>query len=341
MAISGTLAPGRCQDGVRGPPGCAPAPQESDGMSPFHIRTPLFRSRPMSRTNQDIHLKLEALQPTGSFKLRGMGAICEQAVERGATHLVSSSGGNAGLAVAYAGERLGVRVTIYVPGSTPAAMRERIGAEGAEVKVAGSVWDDAHAAALAASDHRGAAYVHPFADPVAWAGHSTLVDEVAEDGLRPDAVVVAVGGGGLLCGVLTGMHRHGWTDVPVLAVETDGASCFYAAVKAGRPVLMDPPTSIATSLGARQVVDEAFAWTKRHRIRPWLVSDRAAVDACLLFADEHRLLVEPACGAALAAVHDPAAPLAGAKCVLVIVCGGAGVTLARLADWRERFRQEA
>jgi L-serine/L-threonine ammonia-lyase len=308
-------------------------------MSPFHIRTPLFRSRPMSRTNQEVHLKLEALQPTGSFKLRGMGAACEHAVQRGAVHLVSSSGGNAGLAVAYAGKRLGAQVTIFVPDSTPPAMRERILLEGAEVQVAGSVWDDAHEAALAASTRRGSAYVHPFADPVSWAGHASLVDEVAEDGLRPDAVVVAVGGGGLLCGVLTGMHRAGWTDVPVLAVETEGASCFYAAVKAGHPVRMDKPTSIATSLGARQVVDEAFAWTKRHKIRPWLVSDRAAVDACLLFADEHRVLVEPACGAALAAVHDPAAPLAGAKSVLVIVCGGAGVTLGRLEEWRERTRR--
>jgi L-serine/L-threonine ammonia-lyase len=90
----------------------------------------------MSRPAQDVLLKLEALQPTGSFKLRGMGAVCEAAVKRGATHLVSSSGGNAGLAVAYAGAHLGTRVTIFVPGSTPPAMRERIGAEGAEVKVA-------------------------------------------------------------------------------------------------------------------------------------------------------------------------------------------------------------
>jgi L-serine/L-threonine ammonia-lyase len=293
----------------------------------------------MSRAGQDVHLKLEALQPTGSFKLRGMGAACEKAVQGGAVHLVSSSGGNAGLAVAYAGKRLGAQVTIFVPGSTPPATRERIIAEGAEIAVAGNVWDDAHEAALAAARRPGSAYVHPFADPAAWEGHASMIDEVDEDGLRPDAVVVAVGGGGLLCGVLTGMHRRGWTDVPVLAVETEGASCFYAAVKAGKPVRTENPTSIATSLGARQVVDEAFAWSRRHPVRPWLVSDRAAVDACLLFADEHRLLVEPACGAALAAVGDTAQPLAAAKNVLVIVCGGAGVTLGRLEEWREKTRR--
>ncbi len=302
-------------------------------MSPFHIRTPLLHSRALSRPGQDVHLKLEALQPVGSFKLRGIGAACERAVSAGATRLISSSGGNAGLAVAYAGSRLGAAVTVFVPGSTPAATRARIASEGATVEVAGSVWNDAHEAALAAADQPGAAYIHPFDHPAIWAGHASLVDEVVDDGLRPDAVVVAVGGGGLLCGVLVGMHRHGWTDVPVVAVETEGAASFHAAVRAGMPVLVDRPTSLATSLGARQVADEAFAWTARHAIHPWLVSDRSAVRACLRFADDHRLLVEPACGAALAAVYDAAAPLASAHRVLVVVCGGAGVTLERLREW--------
>jgi L-serine/L-threonine ammonia-lyase len=308
-------------------------------MSPLHVRTPLVCSRPLSRPDQEVHLKLEALQPVGSFKLRGIGVACERAIAAGAEQLISSSGGNAGLAVAYAGARLGARVRVFVPASTPPGMRARIAAEGAEVSVAGQVWNEAHEAALAAAAAPGSAYVHPFDDPAIWAGHSTLVDEVSEDGLRPDAVVVSVGGGGLLCGVLEGMHRHGWRDVPVLAVETEGAASFHAAVRAGRPVLTDSPTSIATSLGARQVADEAFAWTQRHELCSWLVSDAAAVSACLRFADDHRILVEPACGASLAAVYDAAAPLQRARRVLVIVCGGAGVTLARLQEWRAHFER--
>jgi L-serine/L-threonine ammonia-lyase len=303
---------------------------------PFHVRTPLLRSAPLTRPGREIHLKLESLQPVGSFKLRGVGAACTRAVRDGATHLVSSSGGNAGLAVAYAGARLGVGVTVFVPESTPPAMRARIELEGAAVRVLGAVWDDAHAAALASAAQPGHAYVHPFDDPALWDGHATLVDEVAAEGLRPDAVVVAVGGGGLLVGVLLGLHRAGWTDVPVVAVETEGAASYHAAIAAGRPVLIDRPTSLATSLGARQVADEAFAWTKRHEIRPWLVSDRAAVQACVRFADDHRILVEPACGAALAVVYDDAPVLAGARRVLVVVCGGAGVTLARLAEWQAK-----
>jgi L-serine/L-threonine ammonia-lyase len=104
-------------------------------------------------------------------------------------------------------------------------------------------------------------------------------------------------------------------------------------------VLTDPPTSIATSLGARQVADEAFAWTRRHELHSWLVSDAAAVAACRRFADDHRILVEPACGAALAAVYDGAEPLARAQRVLVIVCGGAGVSLARLEEWQAHFER--
>ena len=302
--------------------------------TPFHARTPLLRSRPLEQLGREIYLKLEALQPVGSFKLRGIGAACQQAVAAGATHLVSSSGGNAGLAVAYAGARLGVGVTVYVPGSTPPPMRERIALEGAEVLVVGTVWDDAHAAALSAAARPGHVYVHPFDHPAIWEGHASLIAEVVDDGLRPDAIVVSVGGGGLLCGVLLGMHRAGWNDVPVVAVETEGAASFHAAVAAGRPVLTDRPTSIATSLGARQVAAEAVTWSKLHRITPWLVSDRAAVDACLRFADDHRILVEPACGAALSVVYDDAPVLGPARHVLVIVCGGAGVTLARLQEWK-------
>ncbi len=307
-------------------------------MPSFHVHTPLLRSRPMATAGQEVHLKLEALQPVGSFKIRGLGKTCSEAVAGGAAHLVSSSGGNAGLAVAYAGARLGVPVIVFVPAPTPVVMRERIAAEGAEVRVVGTVWNDAHEAALAACAQPRHVYIHPFDHPSTWAGHASLVDEVAEEGLRPDAVVVSVGGGGLLCGVLEGMHRAGWADVPVVAVETEGAASFAAAVQAGRPVTIERPTSLAISLGARQVATAAFEWTRRHPITPWLVSDRAAVTACLRFADDHRLLVEPACGAALAAVYDRAAPLAAARCVLVVVCGGAGVSLGRLAEWDRQTR---
>lgn len=303
--------------------------------APLHITTPLWDSPPMARAcGARVLLKMEALQPLGSFKIRGIGQACTQRVIRGARHLIASSGGNAGHAVAYAGRRLGVTVEVFVPETTPADMRDRIAAEGAVVTGRGRSWDDAHAWAMAvAAEREDAAYIHPFDDPDLWLGHATMLAEIVAAGARPDAMVVAVGGGGLMIGVLTGMHAAGWRDVPVLAVETEGAASLHAAVAAGELVTLPAIESIATSLGARTIAREALAWTRRHPVVPHLVDDAAAVRACERFADDHRVLVEPACGAALAAVYEPAPALAGRREIVVIVCGGAGVSLSRLASW--------
>jgi L-serine/L-threonine ammonia-lyase len=298
--------------------------------------TPLLRSIPLSRAlGAPVLLKMEALQPCGSFKLRGLGRLCAARVAGGARRLVCASGGNAGLAVAHAGRRLGAAVRVFVPRTTSAWTLDLLAAEGAEVVVRGDDWDGAHRAALAELPDD-ATYIHPFDDPEIWAGHAEIVVEAAAQGERPGAVVVAVGGGGLLCGVLQGMHAVGWTDVPVLAVETEGAASYAAALAAGAPVTIPAITSLATTLGARAVAAEAVAWSRRHEIVPWTVSDRAAVTACLRFADDHRVLVEPACGAGLSAIYDRAPALVGRGPALVIVCGGAGVSLGLLRGWAER-----
>ncbi len=281
-----------------------------------------------------VYLKMEAFQPAGSFKSRGMGAACQAAFENGATRLVCASGGNAGYAVANAGRQLGLPVTVVVPTATSAWMRDLIRGEGAEVVIHGAAWDDAQALALELADRDGAACIHPFDDPRVWAGHATMVAEIATAGVRPGALVVSVGGGGLLCGLLQGMHEAGWTEAPVLAVETEGAASFAASVQAGEVVALERITSIATTLGAKRITPEALAWTRRHEILPWTVSDADAVQACLRFADDHRILVEPACDASLAAVYGRAAPLHGRGPIIVIVCGGAGVNLELLRSWR-------
>ena len=304
-------------------------------MKPLHHRTPLWESRPLSAwLGARVWLKLEALQPTGSFKIRGVGRACQSALSEGARALVASSGGNAGHAVAYAGRRLGLPVTVVVPETTSGLMLERLRGEGAAVIRQGAAWDDSHGVALDLARRQEAAYIHPFDDARLWEGHASLVGEVREAGVKPDLVVLAVGGGGLLCGVLEGMHRAGWTDVPVCAVETEGADSFSRSVEAGRLVTLPAIASLATSLGARRVASRALAWTGSHRILPRVVPDRAAVAAVLRFADDHRLLVEPACGAALAGVYERAEPLRGAENVLVVVCGGAGVTRQLLEKWR-------
>jgi L-serine/L-threonine ammonia-lyase len=301
---------------------------------PLHIATPLIASSAYRSPARELWLKMEALQPCGSFKMRGVGHACETHARRGARRLMSSSGGNAGLAVAYAGRMLGLPVTVVVPETTLERAKELIRREGAQVLVHGRSWMEANAH-LQSLLGEGDAFIHPFDDPLLWAGHATLVDEVAREALRPDAVVLSVGGGGLMCGVIEGLHANGWSDVPVIAVETEGADSLAQAMVAGRPVQLPGITSIATSLGARQVCERAFDWTRQHPVRSAVVSDLQAVQACVDFLHEHRVLVEPACGAALAVATQPAHPaLQGARKVLVVVCGGVAASHEQLQAWQ-------
>lgn len=300
---------------------------------PLHITTPLLHSGALSTPEQQIWLKLEALQPPGSFKLRGMGHACQTYQQRGARRFISSSGGNAGIAAAYCGRLLGVPVTVVVPQTTTERAKALIAQQGAELIVHGASWQEANA--LAQSKASGdAALLHPFDDPLLWQGHATMIDEVAASGTpKPDAVLLSVGGGGLMCGVIEGLRRNDWADVPVLAVETAGADSLAQAMAAGRRVELPAIGSIATSLGARQVCEQAFALTQSHEVHSLVVSDLEAVSACLRFIDDQRLLVEPACGAALAAVYDRHAALRPYRRVLVIVCGGVTASLAQLQQW--------
>ena len=174
-------------------------------MKPLHIETPLFESRPLSiLAGRSVWLKLDALQPPGSFKIRGIGFACQEYVRRGASRLISSSGGNAGIAVAYAGRHLSVPVLIVVPETTSDRAKALIRQEGAEVLVHGDSWQEANELATSTVDESDV-LVHPFDDPLVWQGHSTLIDEVARSGVKPGALVVSVGGGGLLCGLVEGM----------------------------------------------------------------------------------------------------------------------------------------
>lgn len=300
---------------------------------PLHIETPLIESRALSTlTGKTVLLKLDALQVPGSFKIRGVGLACETYRARGAQRFVSSSGGNAGLAVAYAGRRLGVPVTVVVPQTTSQRAQELLRLEGAEVMVHGASWQEANALAqslVGAND----AFLHPFDDPLLWQGHATLVDEVARAGVRPDAVVLSVGGGGLLSGVAEGLQRNGWADVPIVAVETQGAASLHAAMQAGHTVELERITSVAGSLGAKRVAERALQWSQQRPVHSVLVSDQEAVVACERFLQDHRLLVEPACGASLALAYAQSPALAPFSTVLVVVCGGVTATVDQLREW--------
>jgi L-serine/L-threonine ammonia-lyase len=318
-------------DAPEGPPG-------EPSLNALHHVTPYWPLRGLDPQGpRETFVKMDGYQPAGSFKIRGVGLLCQRLQAEGARAFVSSSGGNAGLAAAYAGQALGVPVAVVVPSTTPDFMRERIAALGAQVIVEGDVWDVADQLARAMVARGEGAYVPPFDHPLLWEGHSTLVDEIVAQGPVPDAVVVAVGGGGLLCGVAEGLTRHGLGHVAIVAVETQGAASFARAVEAGEPVTLERIDTIASSLGARRVADAAFAWSQRRPIVPVVVSDADAIRACRRFADDHLALVEPACGAALSLAYDDHAALAPYTRVAVIACGGVVVSLEKLAAWSTQF----
>ncbi|XP_033628325.1 serine dehydratase-like [Asterias rubens] len=312
---------------------------------PLHICTPLLESVPMSKVaGCKVFIKCDSMQPSASFKIRGIGHRIQKAVQMGGKHIICSSGGNAGFAAAYAARQLGYPATIVIPESTPDFVAAGLRDEGAEVIVHGKVWDNANEYALKlAEDIEGSIVIHPFDHPDLWEGHSTVITESANQmPIKPAAVVVCVGGGGLLCGVVQGMKKVGWSDVPIVAMETKGADSYNAAVLAGELVTLPDITSRAKCLGALTVCKRSLEYSKEHPIHSVVVDDRDAVNGCLRLLDDHRILVEVACGAALAGVYsnvlrdlqkEGKLP-SELKSVLVIVCGGSGITLQKLIEYQ-------
>nr|XP_015825944.2 serine dehydratase-like [Nothobranchius furzeri]XP_015825945.2 serine dehydratase-like [Nothobranchius furzeri] len=316
----------------------------------FHLNTPLLESVSMSKLlGTTVYMKMENSQPSGSFKIRGIGHLCQQLSGR-SRGVVCASGGNAGMAAAYVARKMGVPATIVVPSSSPQLVVRRLQDEGATVRIVGKVWDDANAEALRLSESEGLTFVPPFDHPFLWEGHASMIAEVSASlgsGVKPGAILLSVGGGGLLCGVIQGMKDVGWMDVPIIAMETVGADCLNAAIKAGKVVTLDGITSEAKCLGAKTVCQRAFEYSRsgEPKIISELVTDQQALTAIDTFLDEERVLVEMACGAALAAVYSglirrlqeqgrlptPLRPL------LVIVCGGSSINMGELSALKEKL----
>ncbi|NXX85548.1 SDSL protein, partial [Urocolius indicus] len=260
-----------------------------------------------------------------------------------------SAGGNAGMAAAYAAKKLGLPITVVVPSTTSTATVHKLEEMGAKVEVSGQVWDEAHRRALELAETEGWVSIHPFDHPLLWQGHSSLVQEL-KDSLetKPDAVVLAVGGGGLLAGVVAGLQQVGWQDVPIVAVETRGAHSFHAALAAGHLVTLPDITSVAKCLGAKTVSARALECARECRVISQVVEDTEAVRAVEQFLDDERMLVQPACGAVLALLYSGRLQqlqregrLPGSlAAVAVVVCGGSGIQLAQLRALKSQLGLE-
>ncbi|XP_069684127.1 serine dehydratase-like [Periplaneta americana] len=317
--------------------------------NPLHIITPLLRSEALTQLlpgSKDVYLKMENCQIAGSFKIRGFGRLAQKLKEEGCEHLVAATSGNTGAAVAYASKLLGIPCTVYLPETSPDLCAQKLRLCGAEVKVVGTYFNQTQEHAIEHGKKPGAAYVNP-SHPEIWAGHSTVVDEmVSQLPSKPSVIVVAVGDGGLLIGVLQGLKRAGWQDVPLLAMETYGTDCFNLSVKANKIVALEEITSIAKCLGSRTVDPHLLEIMPQYNILSEVVSDAQAVESCIRFADDEHAVVEPGCGAALAALYsgilerlhkEGKIPHLNSGPAVIIVCGGRSVSLQLLQEWAKQF----
>jgi len=268
-----------------------------------------------------VWLKLEQLQHTGSFKVRGAFNRILSAAGQGmlpAAGVVAASGGNAGLAVAYAAARYHLPARVYAPAATPAVKVARLGEYGAHVVQAGSRYADAYEAAAKHAAEAGALFCHAYDQPEICAGQGTLGLELLEQASgQLDTVLVAVGGGGLMAGVAAATEGR----ARVAGVEPATIPTLHAALAAGRPV--DVPVSgiAADSLGATRLGDIAYAVATRTDARSVLVGDADIVAARQLLWDRYRLAVEHGGATAFAALLSGAYQPRDGECIAVVVCG--------------------
>lgn len=280
----------------------------AERIGPYVRRTPLFRA---IADDRPVTFKLEFLQSTGSFKIRGaVHALLSRKATHGLPdHVVTASGGNHGLGVAAAARRLGVTATVYVPSDVPEVKARRIAAAGADVVRSGDSYADAERAARELAARDGLYYVHAYDDAAVVAGQSTVGLEILADLPECDAIAVPVGGGGLLAGtaeaVLAAGHGagEGGPSVRIAAVEPAGCPTLHAAVAAGHPVdtRVDGRCVAASALGAGRVGRLAFAAWQAGAVDLAMVDDPRIIAARDRLWEEFRLAVEPAAATVFAA----------------------------------------
>lgn len=273
-------------------------------------------------TSCEVHLAFEFLQHTGSFKARG--ALNFIQAHRAAGTLPDSgvtiaSGGNAGLACAWAARDQGVRATVFLPTNAPDVKVARLRGYGADVRLVGTEYADALAASEVFAEASGALASHAYDHPLITAGAGTLVPELRQRVPGLDTVVVAVGGGGLFSGVAAAARPH---DIRTVGVEPENCRALNAALEAGRTVDVSIDSVAADSLGARRASTDALQAAQQDTSRSVLVSDDEIVRARQALWDDYRVAVEFGAGAALAGLLSASGYRpSNDETVCVVLCG--------------------
>ena len=269
-----------------------------------------------------LRLKLENLQVSGSFKARGaFNHMLQLTPEQRVRGVVAASGGNHGLAVAYASTRLGVAATIYLPQTASPDRVARIKAWGTTVIQYGSNPNDALQRAQEHGEAEGMVYIHPFDSERTIEGSATVGVELLEDVPDADCVLIAIGGGGLIGGMAAAIKQIR-PEVTIIGVEPVGAPSMHAALKAGHVVDLAEITTIADTLAPRHVCELTHALTAKYVDDLVLVDDYAIMRAARWLWRECNQLVEPAGAAVIAAFQSGAVDLSRYQRPVALICGG-------------------
>ncbi|MFF9868289.1 threonine/serine dehydratase [Streptomyces sp. NPDC013953] len=253
----------------------------------------------------EVWLALEFMQHTGSFKARGAQNFIQAHRDAGSlpeAGVTIASGGNAGLACAWAAQQQGVRATVFLPETAPAVKVAWLRGYGADVRLVGAEYAEALAACEEFVAATGALASHAYDHPLIAAGAGTLLEEIHQRIPGLDTVVVAVGGGGLFAGVATAAQHHG---IRTVAVEPENCRALNAAIEAGRPVDVPVESVAADSLGARRVTAMAVAAAQKGGVHSVLVPDSDILRARQELWDRRRIVVEHGAATAWAALTGP------------------------------------
>ncbi len=286
-------------------------------------RTPCARSETLSRqTGQNIFLKLENLQMTGSFKERGaLNRIATLSPEQASRGVVAASAGNHAQGVAYHATRAGIRSTIVMPLATPLVKVQATRGFGAEVILYGANYDEACHEATRLAERDGTTFIHPFDDPFVIAGQGTIALELLEQVPNLEAVVVPIGGGGLISGIATALKAT-HPDIRIIGVQTARLPSMQRALREGHPVTLDPATTIADGIAVRRAGDITLPLVQRYVDEIVTVEEDEIASAILTLLEREKTLAEGAGAAALAAILQRRTSLPAFTRIAVLVCGG-------------------
>jgi threonine dehydratase len=286
-------------------------------------RTPLLSSRAASeRAGVEVWLKAENLQKTGSFKARGaFNKVIHLTPAERAKGIVTASAGNHGQAVAFVARHFSIPGYVVMPEGANRSKVAAVRGYGAEAILHGRAWDDAYARSLELAEEKGLTYVHPFKDRHVMAGQATIALEILEDLPDVEAVLVPIGGGGLISGIATALAIHK-PSVRVIGIEAEGAANMTRSREQGRPVELASVDTIADGLATRRTDSEVFEIVERVVHELTTVTDDEIRDAIRFLLERAKLMAETGGAAAVAALLSGRVSLPPGTRTVALVCGG-------------------